>query len=175
LTLKPAVFFDRDGCLTQDSGYTYRLEDLRWVEGAREAVKAVNDAGWLAIVVTNQGGIGLGLYTESHMNAFHDAMQAGLAAIGARIDAFYFSPHHPNAVLPDLRDSDHRRRKPNPGMILDAAADWRIDLAGSVLVGDRETDMIAAARAGVHGIHYTSGRLDDLIRTRLTSLGKWRE
>jgi D-glycero-D-manno-heptose 1,7-bisphosphate phosphatase len=164
---RPAVFFDRDGCLNQDDGYTHRVEDLRWIDGAREAVRQVNDAGWLAIVATNQGGIGKGLYDEAAMHRFHAAMQADLAAIGAHIDAFYFNPYHPEAVIQDLRRADHPDRKPNPGMLLAAARDWPIAMEASFLIGDQDSDLAAAAAAGVGGVKFTGGRLDACLTGRL--------
>ncbi|MGE3142557.1 MAG: FAD-dependent oxidoreductase, partial [Hyphomonadaceae bacterium] len=139
--LRRAVFFDRDGVLNENIGYPHKSEDLIWREGAQEAVRAVNEAGMLAIVVTNQSGIGRGLFDEAAMHDFHAIMQRDLAAIGARIDAFYFCPYHEDATIPAYRRADHPDRKPNPGMILRAAADCGIDLARSWLVGDSPSDL----------------------------------
>ncbi|MFV3037533.1 HAD-IIIA family hydrolase, partial [Klebsiella pneumoniae] len=88
----------RDGVLNVDEGYSYDPARLAWIPGARAAVKAANDAGVLVLVVTNQSGIGRGYYTEAQMHAFHAAMEAGLAEVGARIDAFYFCPFHEDAA-----------------------------------------------------------------------------
>jgi D,D-heptose 1,7-bisphosphate phosphatase len=164
---RPAVFFDRDGCLNHDAGYTHRVEDLRWVDGAREAVRQVNDSGWLAIVATNQGGIGKGLYDTAALHRFHAAMQADLAAIGAHIDALYFNPYHPDAVIPDLRQANHPDRKPNPGMLLAAARDWQIAMERSFLIGDQDSDLAAAAAAGIGAVKFTGGRLDACLAGRL--------
>jgi D,D-heptose 1,7-bisphosphate phosphatase len=167
LDRRAAVFFDRDGCLNHDAGYTHKVADLRFMEGAKEAVRYVNDAGLLAIVVTNQGGIGKGLFTEADMHAFHAAMQAELAKAGAHIDAFYASPHHPEAIIPTLRADDHPDRKPNPGMILKAISEWRIDKNRSVMIGDQPSDLKAAESAGVAGFLYRSGSLLALVREAL--------
>jgi D-glycero-D-manno-heptose 1,7-bisphosphate phosphatase len=158
-SLRPAIFLDRDGVLNEDQGYVHRWEDFRWIPGAREAVAAFNRAGWLAIVVTNQSGVGRGYYTEADMHALHAHMAEELALAGARIDAFYFCPHHPDA--PDLayRHPDPPDRKPNPGMILRALAEWPIDRARSILVGDKDSDMEAAQRAGVRSLHFQGGDL----------------
>ena len=159
--LRPALFLDRDGVLNEDRGYVARWEDFRWIPGARETIAAFNRAGWLVIVVTNQSGVGRGYYTEAEMHALHARMAEELAGAGARIDAFYFAPHHPEAPSEAYRHPDPPDRKPNPGMILRALADWPIDRARSVLVGDKASDMQAAARAGLRGLLFPGG---DLMR-----------
>jgi D-glycero-D-manno-heptose 1,7-bisphosphate phosphatase len=111
------------------------------------------------IVVTNQSGVGRGYYSEADMHALHKRMSAELAEAGARIDAFYFAPHHPQAPLEAYRHPDPPDRKPNPGMILRAMAEFPIDRARSVLVGDKVSDMEAATRAGVRGLLFTGGDL----------------
>lgn len=161
--LRPALFFDRDGVLNQDIGYPYRVEDLRWTPGAREAVRRVNDAGWFAFVVTNQSGVARGLYSLMQMDGFHLAMLKDLEEIGARIDAFYSCPFHADAVAPEWRHPDHPDRKPNPGMLLRAMAEHRVDSARSVMIGDKPTDMEAARRAGVRGVLYEGGDLSELV------------
>jgi D,D-heptose 1,7-bisphosphate phosphatase len=164
---RPVVFFDRDGCLNHDAGYTHKVEDLRWIDGAKEAIRLVNDAGWLAIVATNQGGIGKGLYDEAAMLRFHAAMQHDLAASGAHIDAFYFNPYHPAAVIEALRQGNHPDRKPNPGMLLRAARDWSIDMAASLMIGDQDSDVATAVAVGITGIKYAGGRLDAYLERLL--------
>ena len=157
--LRPALFLDRDGVLNEDRGYVHRWADFRWIAGAREAVAAFNRAGWLVIVVTNQSGVGRGLYTEAEMHALHAHMQSDLRDLGAHIDTFYHAPQHPDAELAAYRHPDPPLRKPNPGMILQALADWPIDKARSVLVGDKPSDLEAAARAGVRGVLFEGGDL----------------
>jgi D,D-heptose 1,7-bisphosphate phosphatase len=147
---KPAVFFDRDGILNYDSGYTHRIEDFHWKPGAREAILHCNDAGWLTFVVTNQAGIARGYYEAEAVDALHRWMNADLRCIGAHIDDFRFCPHHPDGVLSAF--SVHCEcRKPRPGMIRSLAAEWPIDGLTSFLVGDKPSDILAAQAAGLTG------------------------
>ena len=164
---RPALFLDRDGVLNEDQGYVHRWEDFRWIPGARETVAAFNRDGWLVIVVTNQSGVGRGYYTEADMHALHARMVEDLAAAGARIDAFYFCPHHPESAEAIYRHPDPPDRKPNPGMILQALSDWSLDPADVILIGDKETDMEAARRAGVQGFLFTGGNLDAFLAGKL--------
>jgi D-glycero-D-manno-heptose 1,7-bisphosphate phosphatase len=163
---RPALFLDRDGVLNEDQGYVHRWEDFRWVEGAREAVAAFNRAGWLVIVVTNQSGVGRGYYTEDDMHALHARMREELASVGGHIDAFYFAPHHPEAAVEAYRHPDPPDRKPNPGMILRALAEWPVDRERSILVGDKPSDIEAAARAGIRGLLFAGGDLKDFLEAK---------
>ena len=161
---RPAAFFDRDGVFNADQGYVHRLEDLTWIPGGPEAVRRLNDLGYLVIVVTNQSGIGRGYYDEAAMHAVHAALDQHLATAGAHVDAVYFAPHHEDAVEPRYRHPDHPDRKPNPGMLLRAMQDFAIDRERSFLIGDKESDMEAARRAGVKGHLFEGGDLDALVR-----------
>jgi HAD superfamily hydrolase (TIGR01662 family) len=96
--LRPALFLDRDGVLNEDRGYVHRWEDFCWIPGAREAVAAFNARNWWVFVVTNQSGVGRGYYPEADVLALHARMEADLAVAGARIDAFYYCPFHPEAL-----------------------------------------------------------------------------
>ena len=156
---RPALFLDRDGVLNEDRGYVSRWEDFRWIAGAKAAVAAFNRAGWLVIVVTNQSGVGRGFYSEADMHALHARMAQDLAEVGGHIDAFYHAPQHPDAPLDAYRHPDPPDRKPNPGMILRALADWPIDKAASVLIGDKPSDLEAALRAGVRSVLFPGGDL----------------
>ena len=156
---RPALFLDRDGVLNVDDGYTHKIEDLRWIDGAIETVRRANDLGALVIVVTNQAGVARGLYDLAAVDRFHAAMQAQLAGAGAHVDAFYACPFHPDAAVDAWRHADHPDRKPNPGMLLRAIAEWPIDVAASALIGDREMDVEAARRAGVAGTLFSGGDL----------------
>ncbi|THD74493.1 MAG: HAD family hydrolase [Phenylobacterium sp.] len=168
---RPALFLDRDGVLNEDRGFVSRWEDFAWIEGAREAVAAFNAAGWLVIVVTNQSGVGRGYYSEADMHALHERMVRDLAAAHAHIDAFYFAPHHPEAPVESYRHPDPPDRKPNPGMILRALADWPIDRERSVLVGDKPSDIEAAARAGIRGLRFKGGDLKRFLIDEAALLG----
>lgn len=165
-----AVIFDRDGVLNVDHGYVAELDKLEWIPGARRAVRRCNEAGVLAIVATNQSGIGRGYYDEAAMRALHEQMRADLAAEGAWLDAIYFCPYHPDAVTERLRHPDHPDRKPNPGMVRKAISDWRLDPADVVLIGDKETDIEAARRAGVAGALFSGGDLEAFVKQQLATV-----
>ena len=162
-----AVFFDRDGVLNLDHGYVCEPERLDWVPGAREAVAALNAAGVKVLVVTNQSGVARGYFTEAQVDTFHAALQAGLASVGGRIDAFYVAPHHEDATVERYRHPDHPDRKPNPGMILRGLADWSLAPDQAVLVGDKDSDVEAARRAGVEGLRFPGGDLLAFLRQSL--------
>lgn len=167
---RPAVFLDRDGVLNVDSGYPHLAEHLVWIEGARAAVRRINQAGYWAVVVTNQSGVGRGYFDEAAMDAFHGVMQRQLAQAGARIDAFYACPYHEAASVPRYRVADHPDRKPNPGMILRAFEDLPILRQGSFLVGDRDSDLAAARGAGLPGHLFAGGDLDAFVAPLLAPL-----
>jgi D-glycero-D-manno-heptose 1,7-bisphosphate phosphatase len=147
---RPAIFFDRDGVLNEDPGYLHRSEDFRWMPGAREAVRFANDAGWLTFVITNQAGVARGYYDEAAVHSLHGWIAEELAATGAHIDAFYHCPHHPTAGKGAYLTACECR-KPRPGMILRAMADWPVDRDKSLLIGDYPSDIEAARAAGVEG------------------------
>ena len=148
---RPAIFLDRDGVLNHDSGYVGRREDLHWLPGAKAAVRRINDAGYHAVVVSNQAGVARGYFSEDDVRTLHGIMADELAAVGAYIDRFYYCPYHPDVGLPAYR-ADHPERKPRPHMVLRAAQELNIDLSRSAMIGDRDTDMQCAAGAGVRGV-----------------------
>ena len=161
--LRPALFLDRDGVLNEDRGYVHRWEDFCWIPGAREAVAAFNARDWWVFVVTNQSGVGRGYYPEADVLALHARMEADLAAAGAQIDAFYYCPFHPEALEDRYRHPDPPDRKPNPGMLLKAMADWPVDAARSVMVGDKAIDLEAGQRAGVRSLLFPGGDLEAFL------------
>lgn len=168
---RPAVFFDRDGVLNHDSGYTFETHKLEWIEGAREAVKAVNDAGYFAFVITNQSGVARGYYEEHHVVTLHRWMSEQMALIGAHIDAFEYCPDHPDGTVARYcRMSD--RRKPAPGMITDLVRRFPVDMARSMVIGDKDSDMEAAEAAGVAGHLFEGGNLETFVKQRLGPAGK---
>lgn len=170
--LRPAIFFDRDGTLNRDDGYTHRPDDLVWTPGAIEAVGLANAAGYLAIIATNQSGIGRGYFDEPAMHAFHDRMKRELAAAGARVDAIYFCPYVPEAADEAYRHPDHPDRKPNPGMLLRAMADFGVDPLRSAMIGNSPDDLAAARGAGVAGHLYEGGDLAALVRRAIGAIGR---
>ncbi|VBB09302.1 histidinol-phosphate phosphatase [Lucifera butyrica] len=164
--MKPAVFFDRDGVLNQDIGYLYRPEDFVWTDGAREAIRLCNERGYYVFVVTNQSGVARGYYEERDVIALHNWMQGELAADGAHIDAFYHCPHHPEGKVPQYKAAC-TCRKPAPGLILQAARDWPVDLAHSFIIGDNPGDVEAGRAAGIKGYLFAGKNLYTFVQTIL--------
>jgi D-glycero-D-manno-heptose 1,7-bisphosphate phosphatase len=163
---RPAVFFDRDGVLNHDAGYTFEPGKLQWIDGAKEAVKAVNDAGYFAFVATNQSGVARGFYEESHVHTLHRWMADEMAIIGAHIDAFEYCPDHPDGKIERYRRVSERR-KPAPGMLLDLLSRYPVDTARSLLIGDKEGDLEAARAAGVSGYLFSGGNLEAFVKRHL--------
>ena len=166
-----AVFFDRDGVLNEDLGYVHRACDVKWCEGAMDAVKFACDQGYRVFVVTNQSGVARGLYQEADVARVHQWMRRELLASGARVDEFRYCPHHPEAERTAYR-LDCPCRKPRPGMLLDLIRRWRVDPALSLLIGNREIDLQAARAAGVRGALYGGGDLQLLLARELAGIGR---
>jgi len=162
--MKAAAFLDRDGVLNVEKGYVFKVEDFEWQQGAIEAVKLLNEKGYYVFVVTNQSGIARGMYTEDNMKKLHDFMQEQLAAQGAKIDAFYHCPHHPEGKLFKYA-SFCDCRKPKPGMIFQAMDNHEVDTSKSFLIGDKPTDVRAAENAGIKGYLYSDGDLSELVKS----------
>jgi D-glycero-D-manno-heptose 1,7-bisphosphate phosphatase len=170
---RPAIFFDRDGTINVDSGYVFRPEDLVFQPGALAAVKRVNDLGYYAFLVTNQSGIARGYYTEADANAFHEHMQRLLRAAGAHFDDIRYCPYHPDGTVAGyVRSSDWR--KPAPGMLLDLMNSWPVIAEKSLVVGDQESDLRAAEAAGLRGVLYPGGDLDQFLAGELMPSSRMR-
>jgi len=143
-----AAFLDRDGVINLDHSYVFRPQDFEFVPGTLAAARRLHEAGWALVVVTNQSGIGRGLYSEDDYRTLDAWMRAEFAAAGAPLAATYFCPHHPrDAQGAYLRECDCR--KPAPGMLLAAARELNLDLAASAMFGDKASDLEAARAAGV--------------------------
>ena len=134
--MRPAVFFDRDGVLNQDKGYTYKIEEWVWIEGAINTIKRFNDANYWVFVVTNQSGVGRGLYTEEDVNQIHDHMRFELTEQGAKIDDIRYCPHHT----------------------------WSVDKENSLLIGDKETDLQAARNIQIKALFFEGGDLEEFVQ-----------
>jgi D,D-heptose 1,7-bisphosphate phosphatase len=145
---RPAAFLDRDGTLNDDTGYVHDPDQFRWLPGAMETIKRLNDLGYLVLVVTNQAGIARGFYRESNVVALHAWMNDQLRPLGAHIDAFYFCPHHPIEGVDEYRVACGCR-KPEPGLVIQAAREWNVDLARSIGCGDKESDSEAWRKANI--------------------------
>ena len=143
----PAVFIDRDGTLNEEVEYLSRPEDVVLVPGAAQAVARLNAAGIPVLVVTNQAGIGRGMYGWPEFQAVTQRIGELLAEAGAHLDGVYAAPHHPLG-LGEYRHPDHPDRKPNPGLLLRAAAEHGVDLARSWMIGDKALDLEAGRNAG---------------------------
>jgi D-glycero-D-manno-heptose 1,7-bisphosphate phosphatase len=154
--LKPAVFLDRDGTLAFEVGYINHLSRFKLYPFAVDAVRLVNRAGLLAVVVTNQAGVARGYFPESMIHVVHAHLVAAVESGGARLDGIYYCPHHPTAGEPPYRQ-DCDCRKPRPGLVRRAAAELGIDLARSWVVGDRPGDLELAWKVGARGALVKTG------------------
>lgn len=145
-----AVFLDRDGTLNPDPGYISRPEDFELFPGTGEAMRRLRDAGFLLIIVTNQSGVARGIIPALSLERIHEKMRRELARSGSEPDAVYVCPHHPEYPPPGRRPGQSCGcRKPEPGLVIRALAEWKIDAASSYVVGDRMTDVEMALAAGV--------------------------
>lgn len=145
MSLRPALFLDRDGVINVDKSYVFLPSEIEFIDGIFDVVRVANDLEIPVIVVTNQGGIARGKYTEAQFLHLMDWMRDAFTSRGARLDAVYYCPHHADygdCVVCNCR-------KPAPGMLLRAAEEHGLDVTRSLMVGDKRTDMQAAAAAGV--------------------------
>lgn len=154
---KAAIFLDRDGTLNVEKGHLFRHEDWEWIPGAIEAIIKIKRMDFLAIVITNQAGVARGYYDESAIHDLHNNVNYLLGQSGTKIDAFYYCPHHPQygAMV------ECSCRKPAPGLLLRAKADYDIDTKRSWFIGDKLSDIEAGFRAGVTPILVRTGYGDE--------------
>lgn len=146
--MKRALFLDRDGVINVDYGYVGRQEDFHFVDGIFDLCRAAKLHGYRLFVITNQAGIGRGYYSEQDFQRLTSWMCDVFRAEGTEIDKVYFCPDHPEHGIGEYR-KESGFRKPNPGMILQAAREFELDLPGSILLGDKESDIAAGRAAGV--------------------------
>ncbi|MEK9662913.1 MAG: HAD family hydrolase [Alphaproteobacteria bacterium] len=159
-----ALFLDRDGVINVDTGFVWQKEKFVFTDDVFESARRAAALGYRLVVVTNQSGIGRGLYSEADFHALTEWMCGRFAEEGVTIDRVYFAPTHPVHGVGEYR-VDSPDRKPGPGMLLRAARDLDLDLAASALVGDRETDIRAAHAAGVTTKLLIPHREEDLAIT----------
>lgn len=136
-----ALLLDRDGVINQDGGYTYRSENVSFVPHIEDIIKFANDLDIKVIVLTNQSGVGRGYYKEEEVVQLHEWMSAELKKKGARVDAWYYSPFHPESDLPQYKKASYTR-KPHPGMALIASKEQDIALDKSLMIGDKVSDVL---------------------------------
>ncbi len=153
---RAAVFLDRDGTINVEAGYIRDLQDLSLMPGAGQAVKRLNDAGIPVILATNQSGPARGYYPESWIHTLHDSLSALLHQCGAHLDAVYYCPHLPDGTVPEYSLAC-QCRKPEPGMLNEAAQRHGLNLAESYMVGDKSTDVEVGQRVGSKTILLRSG------------------
>ena len=146
--MRSALFLDRDGVINVDHGYVHRREDFEFIDGIFDLARCATERDHLIFVITNQAGIGRGMYTEREFMELTRWMCQVFSERGVPIANVYHCPFHPELGVGDFK-RESIDRKPGPGMILRAALDFGIDLARSVLVGDRETDILAGIAAGI--------------------------
>jgi D-glycero-D-manno-heptose 1,7-bisphosphate phosphatase len=145
---RKALFLDRDGVINIDYGYVHEPENCVFIDGIFELVRRANAAHYVVAVVTNQAGIGRGYFTEAQFAGFTGWMRDAFASRGATIDRVFYCPHHPQDGLADYR-RECACRKPQPGMLLQAQREFDLDMAASIIVGDKLSDLKAGASAGV--------------------------
>ena len=179
-TRPPALFLDRDGVINEEVGYLFRTEDVRWVDGIFDLVRTAQRCGYKVVVVTNQSGIARELYTTEQFLELMDWMRAAFERQGAVLDAVYYCPFHPAHGVGEWK-REHPDRKPEPGMLLRAERELGLDLSRSILVGDRCSDLQAAAAAGLRQAFLKSGTSgedcagDFTLVHELTDVAQWIE
>jgi D-glycero-D-manno-heptose 1,7-bisphosphate phosphatase len=155
-SLRRAVFLDRDGTVAEEVGYVNHASRIRLLPGSAAAVRRVRDAGFLAVIVTNQAGVARDYFEEFVVHQANRRLEELLEQEGAALDGIYYCPHHPREGAPPYRQ-DCQCRKPRPGMLRQAAEDLGIDLPRSYMVGDGVVDVGAARAAGVVPVMVLTG------------------
>jgi D-glycero-D-manno-heptose 1,7-bisphosphate phosphatase len=146
--MNKALFLDRDGVINKEKDYLYKIEDFEFIDGVFEALAYFQDQGYLLIIVTNQAGIARGYYKEADFLVLNEWMLQQFILQRIQITKVYYSPYHPVYGIGEYK-KEAFCRKPNPGMILQAAAEFDINLAESILIGDKESDIAAGINAGI--------------------------
>ncbi len=154
--MHPAVFLDRDGTIIEEVGYLNRLDRVRFFPWTIDAIRSLNEAGLLVVVVTNQAGVAQGYYDEAFVRETHSHIDGRIRAGRARVDGFYYCPHHPSAKVEAYRRACECR-KPGTGMLRQAGRDLDLDLTRSYVVGDRWGDVELGHAAGAKSVIVTTG------------------
>ena len=153
--MRRAVFLDRDGTINVEKDYLYQLKDFEFIDGAMDAIRLLNEAGYFVVVVTNQSGVARGYYTEEDVESLHRHIDAELKKTGASVDAWLYCPHHPNGRGSYSLPCDCR--KPLPGMLKEASLRYDINLGSSIMIGDKLADIGAGISAGCATILVRTG------------------
>jgi D-glycero-D-manno-heptose 1,7-bisphosphate phosphatase len=154
--MKPTVFLDRDGTIIEERNYLGRLEQIELFPWSVEAIRLLKDAGYAVVIVTNQAGIARGFFDEAFVQSAHAHLDGMLREQGAVVDGYYYCPHHPDGTVERYR-LRCGCRKPEPGMVRQAAADLGLDLSRSFVVGDKWLDIGLAQNAGARGVLVRTG------------------
>jgi len=178
-SMQKTLFLDRDGVINVNHGYVHKKEDFILIDGIVELIRHANQLGYLVIVVTNQSGIGRGLYTEQQFLDFNDWMLDSLLQQEARVDKVYYCPHHPSEALGNYA-KNCECRKPKPGMALNAINDFGLDISAAIMVGDSASDVEFAVKANIPEIYWLSSQHEAFIinyhcATTVTKINNLRE
>lgn len=160
---RPIAFLDRDGVVNADKGYVHSVEEFEWMPGVFEAIRHLNKRGYIVAVVTNQSGIGRGLYGEEEFMFLTLWMLKEVEQEGGAIDVVYYCPHHPESTDPEYL-AVCPARKPGTGMLERAEHEFAMDRSRSFLIGNRDSDLSAASAFGIAGHFYEDGDLAELVR-----------
>jgi len=156
--LPKAVVFDRDGVLIKDVGFPHRLDQLQWTDGALDLLRELRSRKVTVLVASNQSGVARGLFSTADVDNFNEHLSAQARAAGGQIDHFEYCPHLPTGTQAPF-NTDCLCRKPKPGMLHALIKRFSLDTNKTVLIGDRDSDMLAASAAGVRGWLFTGGDL----------------
>ena len=165
---KRAVFLDRDGTINEDVGYLDSFERIKIYPYSYEAVRKINNAGFLAVVITNQSGVGRGLIKEEALHDIHEKMKESFQNRSARIDEIYYCPHYSKSAIPEYR-KECLCRKPHPGLALRAAQELSIDLSESYFIGDKVEDILLGVNIRATPVLVLTG-FGDKARARLEEM-----
>ncbi|MFA4849317.1 MAG: HAD family hydrolase [Methanoregula sp.] len=157
MDIKKAVFLDRDGVITEDPPhYAHRIDQVQIIPGSADAIRLLNEGDFIVIVVSNQSGVAKGYYQEHDIRLFNDEMKRQLSLEGAYIDAEYYCPHHPEGIIDRYRQ-ECSCRKPQPGMLIQAAEEHQINLKASFMIGDKFSDIVAGKSVNCRTIFVLTG------------------
>ena len=162
--MNKAIFLDRDGTINVEKNYLYKIEDFEFLPGVVEALKILQDEGYLLIIITNQSGIARGYYTEKDFHILNDWMVSTLKGYGICINAVYYCPHHPDASIEGYR-KDCECRKPKFGLFEHAIKDYEIDLSQSYAIGDKIRDCAICITTDCKGFLVANNETKDVIES----------